>query len=130
MRIVVLVCFLLLSACQTNPFGDDVPPKLLSQIMSYEDTIRWGDLHNIYLFASPEARQSTKVQEGLDNVRVTGYDASPLRQVNETRWALTAQIAYVLTDRQVVRQVIDNQVWASDDDGKSWYLDSPVPQFR
>lgn len=132
MRFAVLVCLLLplLTGCKTNPFGDDVPPKLYHQMKSYEDTVRWGDLNNIYLFASPDALKSVKVQEGLDNVRVTGYDAAPLRQVDETRWAVTAVIDYVLTDRQVVRQVVDNQVWVSEDDGKTWFLDSPVPQFR
>jgi len=130
MRIAVLVCFLLLSGCQSNPFRDDVPPKLFNQMQSYEDTVRWGELQNLYLFTSPEAVKSAKIPEDLDNVRVTGYESSPLRQIDETRWAVTAVIDYVLIDRQVVRQAVDNQVWVSDDGGKSWFLDSPVPQFR
>ncbi|MCB1772969.1 MAG: hypothetical protein KDI88_05095 [Gammaproteobacteria bacterium] len=132
MRTAVIVGFLvlLLGGCKSNPFGDDVPPKLYNQVQSYEDTVRWGDLHNLYLFAGPDALKSAKVQDGLDNIRVTGYQGSPLRQVSETRWAVTAVIDYVLTDRQVVRQVVDNQVWVSGDDGKTWFLDSPLPQFR
>ena len=128
--LVILLPVLLLTACKSNPFAEDVPPKLFNNVQAYEDTVRWGDLDNIYAFVSPDRRAELEVQSGLDNVRVTGYDDTGLRQIDEQRWAVTAVIDYVLTDRQVVRQVVDNQVWKTEDEGESWYLDSPVPRFR
>ena len=61
---------------------------------------------------------------------MTAYEASPLRKLDEYRYAVTAVIDYVRIDRQVVRQLVDNQVWESDDEGKTWYRSTPVPQFR
>ena len=46
------------------------------------------------------------------------------------RWRQTAVIDYVLTDRQIVRQLIDDQYWASDDEGKTWYRANPPPSFQ
>ena len=39
-------------------------------------------------------------------------------------------IDYVLTDRQVVRQIVDLQIWESEDNGITWYRTTPVPEFR
>lgn len=129
MRIALLLLTLLLVSCRTNPYTD-VPDKLAAQVKTFEDVVRWGALENMYLFAKVEPGKEAKVQEGLDNVRVTGYESSTLRKVNDMRWAQTAVIDYVLTDRQVVRRLTDNQLWESEDDGKTWYLVTPVPILK
>lgn len=128
-RILFLLLPLLLTACQTNPFAE-TPERLVLQVRTFEDIVRWGDLKKMYLFQRPGDAESVEVQSGLDNVRVTGYDAGQLRKVSETRWAISAVIDYVMTDRQVVRQLVDHQVWVSDDEGKTWYRENPPPQFR
>ena len=62
---------------------------------------------------------------------MTGYEVSvPLSKVDETRWAQSVVIDYVWTDRQVVRQIVDHQVWMTDDEGLTWYRENPVPRFR
>ena len=131
MRSLLLVLSVLLTACQTNPFSE-VPESLVLRVKTFEDVVRWRPLDKMYLFEKqdPEAEPRTP-PDGLDNVRVTNYEVvAQLSKVGEMRWAQTAVIDYVLTDRQVVRQVTDQQVWESDDEGKSWYLTTPVPQFR
>lgn len=131
MRALSLLMSLLLCACQTNPFGGDVPDKLSLQTKTFEDVVRWGALEKMYLFLKQDpAQPPLQVQDGLDNVRVTGYESSQLGKISETRWAQTAVIDYVLTDRQVVRQLVDHQLWVSDDEGKTWYRENPVPLFR
>lgn len=125
-----LALLLALSACLTNPYGE-VPEKLMLKARAFEDVVRWGALQNMYLFEKVDPDKPVQLPEDLDNVRVTSYElASPLSKVSEHRWTQTAVIDFVLTDRQIVRQLIDHQVWVSDDEGKSWYRQTPVPQFR
>jgi hypothetical protein len=129
---VALLCTVLLlpAGCRMNPLADDIPPPLWSQVKTFEDTVRWGDLANTVLFLGPAERAEAQVQPGIDNVRVTGYEASPMRQADEYRWTGTAVIDYVLTDTQVVRRLVDHQVWRSDDEGDTWYREPPLPVFR
>ena len=132
MRLFLLALILpFLVACKTSPYGD-VPKELVSKVRTFEDVVRWGALEKMYLFLDKEEQQQVKVPEGLNNVRVTSYElASPITKLEEGRWSQTAVIDYVLVDRQIVRKVIDQQVWVSDDeDGKIWYRENPVPQFR
>lgn len=128
-QIVFLLLPFVLGACQTNPFAE-IPERLVMQVRTFEDVVRWGDLQKMYLFQRPDEAGSIEIPTGLDNVRVTGYDAGQLKKVSETRWTLSAVIDYVMTDRQVVRQLVDHQVWVSDDEGKTWYRENPPPQFR
>jgi hypothetical protein len=127
-RLPVLAVFLLLSACMaTNPYAP-VPKELGIKVRVFEDVVRWGDLRKMYMFARPGS--TVMLPERMDTVRVTHYEVTDTHEIAPWRWAQTAVIDYVLTDRQVVRQLIDEQVWASDDEGKTWYRDNPPPQFR
>lgn len=131
MRALLLLLALSLSGCLSNPYGyGEVPKNLALQVRTFEDVVRWGELENMYLFQKQQEGQNYEIAEGLDNVRVTGYDAGGLREVAPNRWAQTAMINYVLVDRQVVRELVDQQIWVSDDDGKTWYRENPVPVFR
>jgi hypothetical protein len=131
MRHLLLVLVVLLTACQTNPYGD-VPKQLALQVRTFEDVVRWGALEKMYLFEKREpGSPPVTLPDNLANVRVTGYEVGArLTKIDEERWAQTAVIDYVMIDRQVVRQLIDRQVWESDDEGKTWYRTTPVPQFR
>lgn len=130
MRYLLLAMTLLLTACQTNP-QNSTPKQLVQRTMAFEDVVRWGALEKMVIFTKIDPNKPVIVPEGLGNVRVTGYElASGLAMVKPDRWKQTAVIDYVLTDRQIVRQLIDHQIWASDDEGKSWYRENPLPQFN
>lgn len=127
-RLLLISVVLLLSACMaTNPYAP-VPKELGVRVRVFEGVVRWGDLRKMYLFAKPGTQVS--IPDGLDNVRVTHYEVSNEHQLAPNRWAQTAVIDYVLSDSQVVKRLVDNQVWASDDDGKTWYRVNPPPVFR
>jgi len=130
MRIPVLaVSLLLLTACLSNRFGE-VPDPLGYQVRAFENVVRWGALEKMWAFTKPDPERPLKIPEGLHNVRVTNYElANPLGMLKPMRWTQTAVIDYVLQDRQIVRQLIDRQFWVSDDEGKSWYRENPLPQF-
>lgn len=128
--LLLIAAALSLVACQTSAPWDTVPDKLVKQTRTYEAVVRWGELENMYAFYKAGENEQVVIQPGLDRIRVTGYEASPLTQIGELRWGQTAVIDYVLTDRQIVRQITDQQIWASDDKGKTWLRENPVPVFR
>lgn len=130
MRYLLFAITLLSTACMTNRFGK-VPEPLGYQVRAFENVVRWGALEKAYAFVKPSPDNPLEIPEGLGNIRVTSYElANPLTEITPTRWAQTAVIDYVLTDRQVVRQLVDRQFWVSDDEGKIWYRENPLPQFR
>lgn len=130
MRLIPLVCVLLLTACKSSPFTEEIPSKLELQVRTFEDVVRWGALEKMYAFLKLEADQEIEIQPGLENIRVTNYElGSPIRMIEPGRWTQTAVISYVLTDRQVLRQLVDQQIWVSEEEDV-WYRENPVPQFR
>lgn len=119
-----------LAGCRSGS-TKEVPKELAAQVRLFEDVVRWRPLNKMYAFQKIESEQPAEIQQGLDNVRVTGYEIiEPLNAIEPMRWRQAAQIDYVLTDRQVVREVIDYQVWESENEGKTWYRTTPVPVFR
>ena len=130
MRILLVISLLMaLSACKLMP-QREMPAQLEAKVKTFEDVVRWGALEKIYFFRKIDPENPPKIPKGLDNIRVTSYDVSvPLSQVNETRWTQSVAIDYVRIDRQVVRGIVDHQVWVSDDEGETWYRENPVPQF-
>ena len=128
MRVFIGCLLVLLAGCQTLPYGDK-PKDLAYKVSAFEDTVRWGELEKMVLFLKPADGEAVVVQEGLDNIRVTSYEAGSLTKVSDTRWVQTAVVKYVLTDRQIVRQLVDQQVWESEDEGKTWYRTNPVPRY-
>ena len=130
MRIFFFVAILLLAACKSSPFIE-TSERVKSKVKTFEDVVRWGALEKMYYFQKVDPQNPPEIPPGLDNVRVTSYEIGvPLNEAGPNRWTQTVVIGYVLTDRQVVRQLVDYQVWVSDDDGQSWYRETPVPEFR
>ena len=130
MRVLLCCLLLVIAGCKTYPSGEK-PPDLVYKTSAFEDTVRWGDLEKMVLFLEPGEAKTAVAEPGLDNVRVTGYElAGTLTKISDTRWMQTAVIHYVLTDWQVVRRLVDEQVWLSDDEGKTWYRTTPPPVFR
>ena len=128
--VILPVLLATLGGCRTLG-AKDLPEKLELQLLTFEDIVRWGDLNKMYAFQRLPGNPEITLQTGLDNVRVTGYElVEPINQVTPLRWRQAARIDYVLTDRQVVRQLVDLQVWESDDEGKTWFRTTPVPVFR
>ena len=130
MRILLVISLLMvLSACKLMP-QREMPAQLEAKVKTFEDVMRWGALEKIYFFRKVDPENPPKIQKGLDNIRVTSYNVSvPLSKVDETRWTQSVAIDYVRIDRQIVRGIIDHQVWVSDDEGETWYRENPVPQF-
>ncbi len=130
MRILLVLSLLVaLSACKMLP-EREMPAQLEAKVKTFEDVVRWGALEKMYFFRKIDPQNPPKIQQDLENIRVTAYDVSiPLSKVDETRWTQSVAIDYVLTDRQVVRHTVDHQIWVTDDEGLTWYRENPVPRF-
>ena len=130
MRYLLLSIAFLTTACMSNRYGE-IPEQLGYRAEAFGDVVRWGALEKMYVFGKPDGDEPVEIPEGLHNIRVTGYElAQRLTEIEPLRWKQTAVIDYVLTDQQVVRQMVDQQYWVSDDDGKTWYRENPPPQLR
>ena len=42
----------------------------------------------------------------------------------------TAKISYVLTDRQIERTLMDEQIWEYQAEEKIWYRINPIPEYK
>ena len=101
-------------------------------IRSYEGTIRWGRIAAAYDFLKPDPANPVEIPEGLEQIRVTGYERlSAVVPIDEDRhrFRVVAAIRYVHLDRQVERSVTDQQVWEWDAEATRWWRVNPIPAF-
>ena len=123
-----ILSVLLLAGCQTISERSDAR-KLEITLDSYASAARWQPLAGLYSFLQPEL-QPVAPPAGLADVRVTSYEISvPPHQLAEDRVVQTAVIEYVHVDRQVVRSLVDNQLWVRSASGE-WLRANPIPSFQ
>ncbi|MCB1869022.1 MAG: hypothetical protein KDI43_10950 [Gammaproteobacteria bacterium] len=102
--------------------------KILS---SYQTTVRWSSPEQAYLFLQPERYAKESLPSGLDNIRVTSYEViRPPIALSEGVVNQTAKISYVLTDRQIERTLMDEQIWEYQAEEKIWYRINPIPEYK
>jgi hypothetical protein len=126
--VTLLVC-LALAACVTSAARQD---DLQVTVRSYENVIRWGKIPAAYDFLRPDLADEARVPDGLDQIKVTGYDrltALIPADTEKKRFRTSATIRYVHLDRQVERSITDQQVWEWDDELERWWRANPVPAF-
>ncbi len=103
--------------------------KLQLQLSSYDHTVRWGDLNEMYGYVKP-GETPLRIPEGLDNIRVTEYEeVGPRTEAGSDRIRRRVKIQYLHRDRQVVRTLIDEQVWEYDPELEQWFRVNPPPEF-
>ncbi len=127
----VVAITLLLTGCQTLK-DKDMQDTLSKVLHSYELTARWGKLEQIYSFLLPELAKEAKIQEDINNIRVTHYEVvkrpASVAENNEVMMQ-NVHIRYIYIDRQVEKEMVDNQEWTYDDDRREWRRSNPIPIF-
>ncbi|MCP3669145.1 MAG: hypothetical protein GY814_01650 [Gammaproteobacteria bacterium] len=127
----VIAITLLLTGCQTIK-KKDMADTLSRVLHSYELTARWGKLEQVYAFLLPELAKEAKIQEDINNIRVTHYEVvkqpSSVAENNEVIMQ-NVHIRYIYIDRQVEREMVDNQEWTYNDDRREWRRSNPIPKF-
>ena len=130
LMLVSLLGVVLLAGCQTVKEKSD-EMKLDKLLKTYDETLRWGNLSNIYNFLDADLRKQASVPEDLEMVKVTKVRRlTPIAPISETAVTLTISIDYVLEDEQVERTLVDKQVWEQHDETGEWFRANPIPRFE
>ncbi len=106
---------------QANDF-DDI-------IKSYEASLRWGDLTDLYKTLGPEQAAMSDIPDNLDNIKVTKVERIVSPGVNGDEGIATLKIHYLFRDQQIVKKLIDKQTWHHFED-KGWLRTNPIPNFQ
>jgi len=108
----------------------DKQDTLTKATHSYEMTMRWGDITQIYSFLHPDMAKEAKIQDNLNNIRVTSYDVikGPIA-ISDGQAMQTVKILYIYNDRQVQKAIIDNQEWSYNAEKREWRRTNPIPKF-
>jgi hypothetical protein len=124
---IILISFL--TACQT--FGERKRAQSLQDTLrSYEASIRWHSGRHAAKFQDPQGNV-TESRTDHANIRVTGYEVvQGPTMLGDLQAVQTALIQYVMQDSQVVKELMDQQVWRYNEEETTWFLNSPVPEFK
>lgn len=99
----------------------------------YESALRWGHFETALGYLDPDQRQDKALPPALKGLRVTGYEVLPAPlAANESENLATqsAKIDYYYDDRNVLKSLVDRQVWRYDSNLKNWWLTSGLPKFQ
>lgn len=124
----VLAAALVLTGCSSME-KEKKANALEAAVTRYAAAIRWGYDDVAYSFVHPDKRKARPA--GLDNIRVTGYEAvQPPRQVDEKNAEQVVVIDYLHEDVQRVRSLTDRQLWRYEPATGTWWLYSGTPLFE
>jgi len=102
---------------------------LQAAVTAYGSALRWAYYDTAWGFIHPDKRGT--MPDGLDNVRVTGYEVvqPPLRS-SEDKATQVVRIEYLFRDRQSIRTLTDRQDWRFEPEAETWWLHSEFPNFK
>jgi hypothetical protein len=130
-KLVIPLLALLVFGCASLELSKQMKKfDLMSE--NYATAIKWSDFEAAY-YSSKDTQIESKPPDlsKLKLVKVTSYevrqfivseDKSQVRQIVE--------INYYKLNYNVVRTILDHQLWEYDPEGKSWYLRSELPDFK
>lgn len=97
----------------------------------YQAALRWGYYDTAYGFVTPEIRDKAPTLPIKDGLRLTGYDViqAPV-MTDEDNAVQTVAIEYLYQDQQVVKQLMDRQLWRWDEKKQNWWLMTGLPKFE
>lgn len=126
-----LLSAVLLSGCET--IGNAKKDQTMNlRLKEYAHEVRWGQLEALPSYLKPDMVDEQKdVAVDPQNIRVTNYEV--LRRVHpgeENQVSQTVRIEYLFRDRQVVKTLIDLQLWEYIPDSKDWQRANPIPVFK
>lgn len=108
--------------------------KILDDTLkSYAATIRWSDIERAEAFLDPAYREahplSVTDRGRYRQVQVSYYHEQPAVVVSDTEVRQTVEIGLVNVNTQVARSIIDRQTWRYDEEAKTWWLASGLPDI-
>lgn len=121
------IAALLLAGCSSIE-KDKRANGLQAATNGYQAALRWGYYDTALAFLDPK---TPPPQIDFKGLRLTGYDVvQSLRMPDKANALQTVLIEYLYEDRQVVKQLTDQQRWRWDEAHKAWFLQSGLPKFE
>ena len=130
MRTAILVFFVAIVSACASVEDSKKTITLDSATRQYERAIRWGE----YEAAVSLRRDSTVTHADIDHlktVKVTAYEQ--VRQTDSadrSETVIEVKISYYNEYTMKEKTIFDKQSWKYDPEKKSWYITSPMPDFK
>ena len=132
MRLFLLFLILpLLPACATLD-GKQRASTLEDMTAGYTDALRWADFTRAEGYRRlPAGAPSSPPPEALSSIRVTScrIDTTRLSPAGDSA-DVEATISFYADDIMKLRTVHDHQHWRYDAAAGTWYITTPLPDFR
>jgi hypothetical protein len=132
-RLAVCLCVLLLAGCSAVEIVKEKTrmDRFADRTKSYGQAIRWGQWYVARAFVKdPEVAALSDV-EALKKFQVISYDLIDADVSDDKRQAMQAiGIRYYHTERLKEKSLVDRQKWKYDEEDKTWYLESGLPDFK
>lgn len=130
--LVPILIVLVLGACA----GIDNRKKLSTfetAVFRYSKAIRWSEfgLADSMRRLPDDLPAAAQPPGQLERIRITGYETLATdRSPDGSEMRVTVRIVYYHEDGLKVNTLVDNQVWQYDADRSTWYITTPLPDFR
>lgn len=126
LALTALICLVALAGCQTNVSRKDA---IRTALYSYEKAVRWMGPAEAYKFLR-EDLQPAYLPDDIGHYKVVGYRViAPPVEFARGRVVQTVELRYVNTETQVTRELVDEQLWESQDD-QPWRRANPIPPLQ
>ena len=128
-----LLATLLIGACATDNLRSK--QKILDDtLQSYAATLRWGDITQGEAFVDPKLREQHPLS-ALDlarykQVKISNYDEQPAIPINDSEVRQDVQIGLINVNTQIMRGIVDHQIWRYDAKAKRWWLITGLPDIN
>jgi len=123
----VLLALWVLAGCQSLAQRQQAT-ALEDTLRSYEAAFRWGAAQQLNGYRAAQGSQPAPFPKDL---RIVHYEVvqGPTRVAGD-RAVQTVRIEYLREADQVVRELLDHQVWVYRPGQMQWQLHSPLPHFE
>jgi hypothetical protein len=102
-------------------------------LVSYQLAIRWSDFEAALSSLDPEIEleedYSEKVEAYYKDFQIVSYNVKSASWPQEMVYQQRVEIAVVTLDTQIVRKIIDKQIWRYDAVAKRWWLTTGLPKL-
>lgn len=130
--LVPIMIVLMLGACATIDSRKKTS-TFETAVFRYSKAIRWNEfgLADSMRRLPDGAPAAARPAGQLEHIKVTGYetlgtDSSP----DGSEMRVTVRVVYYHEDGLKVNSLIDSQVWQYDEDQGTWFITTPLPDFR
>ena len=99
---------------------------------TYLAALRWGRYNEAAGHRNIRNGEQKKIDiEYLKKIRVTSYVITEsVVTSDQTESLMTVEISYYHTEDAVIRKLTDKQIWWYQEEGRKWWLDGELPDFK